>query len=393
MSSPTAEAAAGLSFELSEAQAAFQERARTIAAERLAPRYQAREHEGTIEHDVRLELGALGLIAPEIPERLGGRGTDRVTAGLVTEQIARGDFNVAYLQVVGSLVAQLLATSAPAALAQRWVPAICSGEAIVGIGLSEPHAGSDAGMPRSCARREGGHYVLSGQKSLSFANQAAAAIVFARTSAGEARGKSITAFLVPLDAPGVRREAFDDLGTRAVGRGAIHLDKVRIPDDHRIGDEGAGFTQVMQGFDFSRALIGLQCLGAAQVSVEETWRHVSTREAFDRPLSTNQGVAFPLAEAETLLTAARLLCLQTLWRKDNNLSHTAEAAMCKWWAPKTATDAIQDCLLLHGQLGYRTDLPLQQRLRDTMGLQIGDGTAQIMKMVIARQRVGRALAP
>jgi cyclohexanecarboxyl-CoA dehydrogenase len=391
--SPPTEAAAGLSFALSEVQAAFQGRARAIAAERLAPRYQARERDGTIERDVRLELGALGLIAPEIPERLGGRGTDSVTAGLVTEQIARGDVNVAYLQVVGSLVAQILAASAPAGLAERWVPAICSGEAIVGIGLSEPHAGSDAGMPRLCARRERGHYVLSGQKSLSFANQAVAAIVFARTSVGEARGRGISAFLVPLNAPGVRREAFDDLGTRAVGRGAIHLDAVRIPDDHRIGEEGAGFTQVMQGFDFSRALIGLQCLAAAQVSVEETWHHVSTREAFDRPLSTNQGVAFPLAEAETLLAAARLLCLRTLWRKDNNLPHTAEAAMCKWWAPKTATEAIQDCLLLHGQLGYRTDLPLQQRLRDTMGLQIGDGTAQIMKMIIARQRVGRALAP
>ncbi|HEY4098318.1 MAG TPA: acyl-CoA dehydrogenase family protein [Baekduia sp.] len=382
-----------MDFEPSDAQAAYGERARQIAEELLAPDYQARERAGTIGRDVRLALGAQGLIAPEIPERLGGRGTDRVTSGVVTEEIARGDFNVAYLQVVGSLVAQILAGHAHPELAEAWVPRICSGDAIVGIGLSEPHAGSDAGMPRLRARRDADAYVLDGQKSLSFCDQAAAAVVFARTGTDEARGKGISAFLVDLDAPGVTRERFDDLGTRAVGRGAAHFAAVRVPAGQRLGEEGRGFSQVMQGFDFSRALIGLQCIGAAQASVDETWRYVSEREAFDRPLSTFQGVSFPLAEAETLLAAARLLCRQTLWRKDNNLPHTAEAAMCKWWAPKISTDIIQECLLLHGQLGYRTDLPLQQRLRDVMGLQVGDGTAQIMKLVIARQRVGRALAP
>ena len=149
----------------------------------------------------------------------------------------------------------------------------------------------------------------------------------------------------------------------------------------------------MQGFDFSRALIGLQCIGTATVTLEETWGYVKGRAAFDRPLSTFQGVAFPLAENETLLAAARLLCHQTLWLKDNGLPHTAQAAMCKWWAPKTAYDVINACLLLHGQFGYRTDKPIEQRLRDVLGLQIGDGTAQIMKMIIARNIAGRAYAP
>lgn len=160
-----------------------------------------------------------------------------------------------------------------------------------------------------------------------------------------------------------------------------------------LGEEGKGFSQVMQGFDFSRALIGLQCIGPAQLSVEETWEYVSNREAFDQPLSKFQGVSFPLAEAETMLTAARLLCYQTLWLKDQGMPHTAQAAMCKWWAPKVATDIIQDCILLHGQYGYKTELPLGQRHRDVMGLQIGDGTAQIMKLIIARQRIGRGMAP
>lgn len=239
----------------------------------------------------------------------------------------------------------------------------------------------------------GSSYVLNGVKSLSFGTDAAAVVVFARTGPAQQRGKDISAFLVPLDLPGVRREAYSDMGTKAVGRGAAHLTDVRIPADHLLGAEGRGFTQVMQGFDFSRALIGLQCIGAAQQTVDETWRYVGTREAFDRPLSKNQGVAFPLAEAETLLSAARLLCHQTLWLKDAGQPHTAQAAMCKWWAPKTAYDVIGQCLLLHGQYGYRTELPIEQRMRDVLGLQIGDGTAQIMKLVIARQRLGRELAP
>jgi cyclohexanecarboxyl-CoA dehydrogenase len=382
-----------MDFAFSDEQQEYRDRAREVATKRLLPEYQARERAGRIDPELRRELGSQGLIAPEIPVEYGGRGLDRVTSGAVTEEIGRGDINVAYLQVVGSLVGQILAGNARPEVAQQWVPKICSGEEIVGIGLTEPHAGSDAGMPRLTARRDGDDWVLDGVKSLSFGNDAAAVVVFARTGPSQTRGKDISAFLVPLHLPGVTREPYSDMGTTAVGRGAAHFDGVRIPADHLLGDEGRGFTQVMQGFDFSRALIGLQCIGCAQQTVDETWDYVGTRQAFDQPLSKNQGVAFPLAEAETLLTAARLLCYQTLWLKDAGLPHTSQAAMSKWWAPKTAYDVINSCLLLHGQYGYRTELPIEQRLRDVLGLQIGDGTAQIMKLVIARQRLGRELAP
>jgi cyclohexanecarboxyl-CoA dehydrogenase len=318
---------------------------------------------------------------------------DRLTSGIITEEIARGDFNVAYLQVAGSLGGQLLAANARPEVAAAWVPKICRGEEIVGIGLTEPHAGSDAGMLHLRAVLDGDVWVLNGVKSLSFGRDAAAVVVFARTSQEEVRGKGISAFLVPLDRPGVTREAYSDMGAKAVGRGAAHFTNVRTPANHLLGEEGKGFTQVMQGFDFSRALIGLQCVGLARVTLDETWAYVSQREAFDQPLSKFQGVSFPLAEAETLLSAARLLCYQTLWFKDQGLPHTAQAAMCKWWVPKTAFEIVQTCLLLHGQYGYRTDRPLEQRLRDVLALQIGDGTAQIMKLIIARRKLGRALAP
>lgn len=382
-----------MDFAPTPAQTGAAEKARALARTRVAPGAADREAAGRVEPELLSAMGSYGLIAPELPPHLGGHGADRVTAGLVTEEIAAGDVSAAYVQVVGSLVGQILAEHAPPELARTWVRRLCSGQDLVGIGLTEPHAGSDAANLHLTARREGGTYVLDGVKSLSFCGQASAAVLIARTGPDRRRGRDISAFLVPLDLPGVDREPYSDMGTKAVGRGAVHLDGVRVPADHRLGPEGEGFSHVLQGFDFSRALIGLQCLGAARSSLEETWEYVGERTAFDRPLSTFQGVAFPLAEAETRLSAARLLCLRTLWLKDTGRPHTCEAAMCKWWAPVIAHEIAQQCLLLHGQYGYRTERPLERRMRDVLGLQIGDGTAQIMKLVIARQRLGRELAP
>ena len=381
-----------MEFSLTAEQQTLVDSARDYARERLAPGYQERERAKRIEKEVRLEMGAKGFIAPEISKELGGQGVSRLTSGMLLEQISTGDFNVGYLQVVGSLVGQILAQNARPEVAAHWVPQITSGEGIVGIGLSEPHAGSDAGNPRLRAEPDGSNWVITGAKSMSLLGPANGAVVFARTS-DEGRGRGITAFVVDLNQPGVTKEPYSDMGTKAVARGAAHFDHVRVPAENVLGEVGQGFSQVMQGFDFSRALIGLQCVGTAQQTVDETWEYVSQREAFDRPISKNQGVSFPLAESETLLTAARLLCYQTLWLKDAGLPHTAEAAMCKWWAPKTSYDVINTCLLLHGQYGYRTEKPIEQRLRDVLGLQIGDGTAQIMKLIISRQKLGRALAP
>ena len=128
-------------------------------------------------------------------------------------------------------------------------------------------------------------------------------------------------------------------------------------------------------------------MGAAQASVDETWRYVTGREAFGNPISAYQGVTFPIAEGDTMLCAIRALCYQTLKLRDDGAPHTAEAAMCKWLGPKTAVDVIHQCLLTHGHYGWSMDYPHQQRLRDVMGIEIGDGTAQIMKMIIARQRL------
>jgi cyclohexanecarboxyl-CoA dehydrogenase len=373
---------------LSEEQRAFAETAHRFAREKIAPDYQRREQEGLVDRALVREMGALGLIAPELPENLGGLGVPSLTSGLIVEAIGYADVNVAYMQILGSLNGKIIATHASRALASEWIPRIVSGESIVAIGLTEPRGGSDAANLVLSARRDGDRYILKGEKSsISMADQADAVVVFARTGSLADGARGVTAFLVPMNAEGVSTTRFNDLGSKAIGRSSIFFDEVVVPRENRIAEEGAGFVQVMQGFDFSRALIGLQVLGAAQASLDESWRYVQERQAFGAPIARNQGVTFPLAEGETMIMAARQLCYHTLTLRDSGQPHTAEAAMCKWLAPKTAVDVIHQCLLTHGHYGWSLDLPHQQRLRDVMGLEIGDGTAQIMKMIIAREKM------
>ncbi len=370
--------------------AAVQDAAQRFARERLAPQYMAREQVGRVDRTLIREMGALGLIGVDLPEAFGGHGQSSMLAGIIIEAIAHGDFNVAYIQLLGSLQGSILARHAAPDLARAWITRIVAGEAVVAVALTEPRGGSDAGNLMLQAKRSGDHYVLNGEKSsISMADQADATIVFARTGKPEDGARGVTALLVPMDTKGISTSRFNDLGSKAVGRGSIFFDDVRIPVSHRLADEGKGFAQVMQGFDFSRALIGLQCAGAAQASLDETWAYIKERRAFDAPIAQYQGVTFPLAEAETMVAALRQLALHTLRLKDAGAPHTSEAAMCKWLGPKTAVDVTHQCLLTHGHYGWSLDLPHQQRMRDVMGLEIGDGTAQIMKLVIARERVGR----
>ena len=380
-----------MDFGITDEQRAIQDTARRFAREKIAPDFQKREETGVIERGLIREMGALGLVASDMPEAYGGLGIDGVTAGLIIEEIAYADLNVSYIQLLNSLIGQIIVDHAQPELAQAWVPKMVAGEATMALGLTEPRGGSDAAHLQLKAERSGNsEFVLNGEKtSISMADQTDGVVLFARTNAEEKGARGVSAFLVPLDAPGISRSRFSDLGSEAVGRGSIFFDSVRVPAENMLGGEGEGFRQVMQGFDYSRALIGLMCLGAARASLDETWPFVTEREAFGLPLAQFQGVTFPLAEAETMYKAARHICFETLWLRDAGVPHTSEAAIAKWLAPKSSVDIIHQCLLRHGHSGYSRDLPHQQRLRDVIGLEIGDGTAQIMKLIVAREKIGR----
>ena len=379
-----------MDFGLSDEQQAIKEVAARFGREKLAPYYMQRERQNGLDRTLLREMAGLGFMGMGVPVERGGMALDCVTRGIVTEEIAYHDFNVAYLMLLGSLMGELLCEHAQPEVVEEWLPRVVGGEALVALGLTEPRGGSDAANLQLKAERQGDEYVLSGEKtSIAFSDQADLIILFARTGKPEQGARGVSAFLVPLNLPGISRTRFNDVGTKLIGRGSVFFDQVRIPAINRMGDEGRGFVQVMQAFDFSRILLGLQCLGAAQASLDEAWAYTKERQAFGAPIAQYQGVTFPLAEADTLMSAARTLCYRGLWLRDQRLPHTAEAAMCKWWPPKLAYEVIHQCLLTHGHYGYTMDLPHQQRMRDVLGLQIGDGTAQIMKLVIARERVGR----
>jgi len=369
------------------------ETAEKFAQKYIAPGFLERDQSRIFDRDLVKKMGEMGFIAPELPEQYGGQSMGRLAAGIIHEAIAKADLSFSYINLLASLNGQILAEHGQPEVVEPWLKKLTAGEAIFSIALTEPRSGSDAANLRLKIERDGDEYVINGEKtSISAADQADASVVFGRIGANENGAHGVTALLVPMNLPGISTTRFDCHGQRAIGRGSIFFDNVRVPVNHRLGDENKGFVQVMQGFDFSRALIGLQVLAVARVSLDEAWEYAAQREAFGQPLTAFQGVSHPLAEYETQVEAARLLCLQTLWLKDNHLPHTSEAGMCKWWGPKLAYDVIHQCLLIFGHAGYDRGV-MEQRMRDVLGFQIGDGTAQIMKTIIARHKAGRKAVP
>lgn len=381
-----------MDFSFTDDEDAYRHELRRFARKVLAPHYQSDDKAAKLRPQLVADLASMGLTGLRIPERHGGQEASAVVAGMAAEEVARGDFNAAYLLIVSALVSDILTRNATEEQQAAWLPPIASGEVVPAFCITEPGHGTDAAKLEMKAEPDGDGWLLTGEKtSITLGMSADVALVLARTGGPGARG--VSAFWVELDDTHVSRAAFDDLGSRAIGRASLHFDGLPVPREALVGGEGQGFVSVMQGFDYSRAIIGLACLGAAQVSLDEALQWSRDREAFGRPIGTFQGVAFPLAEQATYLRGARHVCYEALWRKDNGVEHSTEAAMAKFWAPKLAAETIHQCLLTFGHLGYSSESPVGQRLRDVIGLEIGDGTAQVSKLVIARNLLGRAYAP
>lgn len=376
-----------MDFAFSEQERQFAESLRSYSRERLAPDYAAWDRAASYPRQKLRELAKMGITAIRVPERYGGVEGSYVMAGVASEELGRGDYNTtAFIQLCcGS--ADILKTCGDEGLKQAWLPKIAGGEALVCFGLTEPNAGSDAASIKTTATRQGDYYIVQGEKaSITCAGMADGCIVMSRTGGAGASG--ISAILVPLDLPGVTRRPYDSAGGRMIQRGSLIFDDVRVPAHHLLGS-GRGFYQAMAAFDYNRALIALACIGAAQQSIEETVEYAKQRHTFGKPIAERQGVSFQISEHLALLEAARLLSYKCLVLSDRGEPHTTAAAMAKWLGPKVSVEAIHACIVLHGWIGYGRELPLEQRLRDVIGLEIGDGTPEIMKAVIARETFGR----
>lgn len=377
-----------MDFDFDDTERSFQAMLRRYAHERLLPEYRRWDQGETLPRERVRELGSLGVLGIRVAREFGGSEASYVLAGIAAEELGRGDFNFTLFLQLSLIAADLIGQYGSPELRARVLPGLANGERIVAFGLTETGAGSDAAALRSTATSDGDSYLIDGEKaSISLAGLADDCIVFARVD-GAAGARGIGAFVVPLDAPGVAREIYRSVGEKLSARGALRFDRVRVPAANRLGT-GSGFAQAMEAFDYNRAVIALACVGAAQQSLDETIAWTRQRHTFGKPLALREGVAFQIAEHSTHLTCARHLAYHTLWLRDGGRPHTREAAMAKWLGPKAALDAIHACLVLHGWPGYDDSLPLAQRLRDVMGLEIGDGTPEIMKGVIARELYGR----
>jgi cyclohexanecarboxyl-CoA dehydrogenase len=380
-------------FDVTDEQEALRSELRKFAANELAPHYMEDDRLVRFRREVVDQLAGMGLLGLRIPEAYGGGAADCVTTGIAHEEIASADFNMAYLVLLASLVGDVLTNACDENQRARFLPHIATGAAIPALALTEPDHGSDAAHLRMRAVRDGEGWRLEGEKtSITLGLHADTALVFARTGPGDgARG--VSAFYVRLDDRYLQRSGFDDLGGRSAGRASLIFDGHPAPAGSLIGGEGEGFVRVMQGFDFSRALIALMCIGCAQASLDEAWQWARDRRSMGRPIGAYQGVAFPLVECQTKVHTARLLAYEALWRKDAGLAHATEAAMVKWWAPVVSVEAAHQALLTSGHAGYSSDLAHGQRLRDIIGLELGDGTAQIAQLVVARRILGPEFAP
>jgi cyclohexanecarboxyl-CoA dehydrogenase len=376
-------------FTLSEDHLAFQQSVRTLARSRYADSMLARSQSEKFPTAEFGELGASGLLGLLISESAGGQGGDVLAVGIAVEELAYADPAIAYLAFAANVSNALLAANGSDEVQQRWVTRGIAGEAVICLALTEPGAGSDAANLSTRATRVDGGWRITGEKtSITQAVHADVAIVIAQTEPGSG-GKGIGMFLVDMDDPAVTTQAIRDPGFKPLGRGSIFLDGVFVPDSHVLGEIGRGFAMVMHEFDLSRTLIALMNIGTAQRALDMAIEYSKQRETFGRPLAANQGVSFVIAEHSTYVSAVRALGYHALGLRMAGRPHTSEAAMLKWWGPLVAHNTIRDCIVLHGQVGWSDEMPLQAMLRDVSGCMIGDGTPQIQKLVIARELIGK----
>jgi alkylation response protein AidB-like acyl-CoA dehydrogenase len=371
-------------LDLNREQDAFRRTAMRFARDVVAPRAAAIDETGEYPFDVVQAAAAEGLLGVTIPKEWGGAGRDYVSYALAIEAIARASATVAVaLSINNSLVAELVAHAGREAQKQEWLRRLTSGEAIGAFALSEPDAGSDAANQHTTAVKDSAGYRITGRKVwVANADAAAVAVVFAATRPG-LRGKGVTAFLVPMNAPGVTRTArADSLGVRGLGCQDLDLD-VTVSDDHVLGTVDEGFGLAMWALQGGRVAIAAQALGIGEAALDEALAYAKQREVFGQPIANYQAIQWMLADMATELDAARMLTLKAAAARGQGASTMAEASMAKLAASEAAHKAADKALQILASAGYRHGSTAERLFRDVRATEIYQGTSEVQRMIIA----------
>src|SRR5215204_1429632 len=378
----------GVSFALSEEQKGLRELAREFADKEIRPKAAEYDEHQTHAADLVEKAHALGLMNLHVPERFGGLALSAFDGMLVGEELNRG------CSGIGTTLGANGLGSGPVILAGSeeqqaiWLPPLLEEPLLCSFGLSEPEAGSDVAKLKTAAERRGDEYVLNGSKTfITNAGHAAWTVVFAKTDPTKGH-KGMSAFIVPMDTPGVQMEKhLDKMGQRSTDTSAFALTDVVVPAANRLGEEGDGFKIAMQTLDFTRPGTAAGAVGTAQAAFVLSKQYALERVKFDVPMAMHQGVNFLIAEMTTEIEAARLLTWQAAWMLDNGYGRKATlySSFAKRFAADVAMKVTTDAVQVYGGYGYIKEYPVEKLMRDAKLFQIYEGTSQIQRLVIAKE--------
>ncbi len=374
-----------MDLELTDTQRDFEQRIIQFARERIAPEAAAIDERGTFPRALVAEMARLGLLGVTIPAEWAGAGLDYISYALAIEAISTVSAVLAVIAAVNnSLVAEPIAQFGTAAQKDLWLRPLASGQAIGAFALSEEHAGSDAANLQSTARLDDRGYVINGRKVwVANAEAADLLIVFASTQPG-IRGRGVSAFLVPMETPGIERVATaDSLGVRGLGCMDLAFTNVRVGSEALLGSPGDGFRVAMWALDGGRVAIAAQALGVGAAALQEALSHAKTREAFGQPIGNYQAIQWMLADMATELDAARMLTLKAADSRQRGARPTLDASMAKLFASEAAHRAADKSMQILASNGYRRGSVVERLFRDVRATEIYQGTSEVQRMVIA----------
>jgi alkylation response protein AidB-like acyl-CoA dehydrogenase len=364
---------------------------REFMTEEVSPVVDEHEKARRFPTEVVRRIGELGWLGINVPERWGGAGMDTLAYAIAVEEIGRVWGSLGLIVAAHtSLGCGPLLIAGTDEQRDRFLPPLASGQMLGAYGLTEPMAGSDAGGTRTTARRDGDDWVIDGQKRfITNAGQAGLYILTARTGSNEDGGARISAFIVPADSPGFGVGRLEEkMGLHASATGELQLDDVRVPVANLLGEEGAGFKSFLKVLDGGRISIAALALGLAQAALDAAIPYAQTREQFGRPIGSFQGVAFMVADMATEIEAARALVYRAAWLKDQGRDYGLAAAEAKLFSSEVSSRVTNAAIQVHGGYGYIEDYKVERFLRDAKLTEIGEGTSQVQRLVIARKILG-----
>ncbi len=385
-----------MDFQLTDEQRLISETAREFADREIAPRVRDNDRAARFDRELASKLGEVGYLGAPVAEEYGGRGLDYIGYGLIVEQVGRADSSArTVVSVQTSLVAGSIERWGTEEQKRKWLPRLCSGEALGCFGLTEPDSGSDAANLRTRATRTGSGWSISGQKMwISLGNFSEVALIFAQTDPA-LKHRGLACFLVPTAGDGFSsQEIHGKLGLRSSDTASLSLDEVEVGDDAMLGEIGDGFKVAMSALDNGRYSVAAGCVGICDGCVDASVAYAKERKQFGVPLARFQLVQEMIADMILKRDASRMLVYRAGVLKDEGKPNTMETSVAKLYATESAVECANLAIQVHGGAGYVDDYPVERYLRDARVTTLYEGTSQIQKLIIGRAATGvNAMTP